>query len=74
MSTVVPICRTLELVTFRGDRSRPFAAALFKALDAERRGKGPGPAVVDCLLLAGHSGVTTDGGTTIYGFNPDGAA
>jgi hypothetical protein len=27
--------------------------------------------VLDCLLLSGHAGVSTDGGVSIYGFNPD---
>jgi hypothetical protein len=31
------------------------------------------PTMRDCLLFAGHTGVSTDGGATIYGFNPDGS-
>ncbi len=27
---------------------------------------------MECLLFTGHVGVLTDGGTTIYGFHPDG--
>ena len=27
---------------------------------------------MDCLLYAGHTGVSIDGGVTIFGFNPDG--
>jgi hypothetical protein len=34
-------------------------------------GRGPGPPVRDCLKLVGHTGVSTDGATTIYGFKPD---
>ena len=72
MSSTVPACRTINVVAFRGDRSRAFAAAVLGALDDEKNGRGPGASVLDCLLFAGHTGVSLDGGTTIYGFNPDG--
>jgi hypothetical protein len=73
MSGPVPACRTVEVVAFRGDRSRAFAASILAALDDEKNGRGAGPTVLECLLFAGHTGVSTDGGKTIYGFNPDGA-
>jgi hypothetical protein len=60
------------VIAFRGDRSRPFATTVQSALRAEKHGLGPGPTTRDCLLYAGHTGVSIDGGTTIYGFNPDG--
>ncbi len=72
MSSTVPPCRTITILTFRGDRSRTFAAAFLKALDDAKNRRGPGPTAVECLLFAGHTGVSTDGGATIYGFNPDG--
>jgi hypothetical protein len=72
MSGRVPPCRTITVFAFRGDRSRPFATAFLKALDDEKNHRGPGPTPLECLLFAGHTGVSTDGGTTTYGFNPDG--
>ena len=72
MARVAPPCRTVTVLAFRGDRSRPFAAAFLKALDDEKNGRGPGPTTLECLLFAGHTGASTDGGTTIYGFNPAG--
>jgi len=74
MSSAVPACRTVTVFAFRGDRSRPFATAFQKALDDEKNRRGPGPTAVTCLLIAGHTGVSTDGGTIIYGFNPDGGS
>ena len=71
MSSPVPVCRTITVVAFRGDRSRALAVAFLRALDDEKSGRGPGPTILDGLLFAGHTGVSTDGGTTIYGFNPD---
>jgi len=67
-----PPCRVVQVMAFRGDRSRPRAAAFQRALDDERNGHGPGPSPIECLLFAGHAGVTTNGGAAIYGFNPDG--
>jgi hypothetical protein len=71
MSSPVPVCKTITVIAFRGDRSRAFATAVLRALDDAKNGRGSGPTVLDCLLLAGHTGVSTDAGTTIYGFNPD---
>src|SRR5262249_59130390 len=42
-----------------------------RGLDEQESGRGPGPTTLDCLFLVGHTGVSTDGGTTIYEFNPD---
>ena len=71
MSTAVPVCRTVTVIAFRGDRSCAFATAFQKVLDDEKNRRGPGPTAVTCLLFAGHTGASTDRGTTIYGFNPD---
>jgi hypothetical protein len=73
MSNVMPPCRPVTVVTFRGDCSRTFAAVFQRTLADEKRGL-PGPSPRDCLLYAGHTGASTDRGTTIYGFNPDGGA
>ncbi len=73
MNNTVPACRTIAVCTFRGDRSRAFAASFKRALADEKRGRGPGPGSLDCLIFAGHTGVSEDSGTTIYGFHPDGA-
>jgi hypothetical protein len=70
----VPTCRTITVCAFRGDRSRTFATAFRKALDDEKNRRGPGPTALACLLFGGHVGVSTDGGTTIWGFNPDGGS
>lgn len=72
MSSAVPTCRTIKVFAFRGDRTCQFAAAFQRALQDEKNGRGPGPTAVGCLLYLGHAGVSTDAGTTIYGFNPDG--
>jgi hypothetical protein len=74
MSRTAPPCRTITVCAFRGDRSRTFAAAFLKALDDEKNRRGPGPTASECLLFAGHTGVSTDGGTTICGFNPEGGS
>jgi hypothetical protein len=73
MSYVTPTCRTISVFAFRGDRSLTFATQILKSLNDEKKGYGPGPSVQDCLLFAGHAGVSTDGGKTIYGFHPDSA-
>lgn len=73
MSRTVPRCETIQVVLFRGDRSRAFGARIKRELNEQRNGLGLGPTVLDCLLLAGHTGVSMDGGRTIYGFHPDGA-
>src|SRR5437773_1023248 len=70
MSPVLP-CRPVTVLAFAGDRSRPFVAHVFAALTHGSSGRGPGPASLECLLLAGHAGVSTDTGATISGFNPD---
>jgi hypothetical protein len=70
MSAVVPPCRTVEVSAFRGDRSRTFARTVLDALNDERHGRGAGPTALDCLLLTGHAGVSTDGNVTVSGFNP----
>jgi hypothetical protein len=66
-----PICRIISVHTFQGDRTRAFGQRLFGALDNERNGGGPGPSRIDCLLFSGHTGVSTDAGEVIYGFNPN---
>jgi hypothetical protein len=67
-----PICRIITVHTFRGDRTTAFRQRVLGALDDERNGRGPGPSRIDCLLFAGHTGVSTDAGRVIYGFNPNG--
>jgi hypothetical protein len=73
MSSSVPVCRTITVFAFRGDHSRAFTARFRRALDDERNGCGPGPTPAECLFYTGHTGVSTDDGTSIYGFNPDGS-
>jgi hypothetical protein len=69
--TPVQPCRPVTVLAFAGDRSGPFVARVFAALRDGRSGRGPGPFALECLLLAGHAGVSTDAGATIFGFNPD---
>src|SRR4051794_11090147 len=69
--TPVPPCHPVTVLAFAGDRSRPFVARVFAALSDGRSGRGPGPSPLECLLLAGHAGVSTDAGATVCGFNPD---
>jgi hypothetical protein len=69
--TPVQPCRPVTVLAFAGDRSGPFAARVFAALRDGRSGSGPGPSPLECLLLTGHAGVSTDAGAAIFGFNPD---
>lgn len=64
-------CRTIKVFAFRRERSSTFARSFLRAIDDEKQGRGPGPSQLDCLMSAGHTGVSTDGGSIIYGFNPD---
>lgn len=72
--SVVPPCRVVTVHTFRGDRGSAFSQRVFKGLDAQRSGRGPGPSRLDCLLFAGHSGLSTDADSAIHAFNPDGGS
>jgi len=72
MSTA-PVCRTVTVHTFRGERTLLFRQYLFGALADERAGRGPAPTRIECLLFLGHTGVSTDVDATIYGFSPDGS-
>jgi hypothetical protein len=71
MSGSVPRCRTIHVSAFRGNRSQAFMQRFLRDLDDERKGAGPGPSRESCLLYAGHTGVSTDEDTAIWGFNPD---
>jgi hypothetical protein len=71
MSITAPTCRTVKVIVFRGDRFGRFAKAFKQAVDDERRGLGPGPSTLDCLLHAGHAGVSLEGDLAVFGFNPN---
>lgn len=66
-----PDCQSVGVFAFRGDRSPGSAVRFQQLLDDERNGRGPSPSVQDCLLYAGHTGVSVDGGSVILAFNPD---
>lgn len=68
---VLPACRIVSVHAFRGDRTIGFRQSFFRALDDQRNGRGTGPSEIDCLLFAGHTGVSTDAKGVIWGFNPD---
>jgi hypothetical protein len=70
----VPACRVVTVHTFRGDRTPAFRHYVFGALDDQRNGRGPGPSMAECTLFAGHTGVSTDSDSVIYGFSPDAGA
>ncbi len=70
MSGGVPRCRIVSVHTFHGDRGA-FGQGVRRALADQMNGIGPGPSRLDCLLYAGHTGVSTDSDNAIYGFNPD---
>jgi hypothetical protein len=74
MSSPIPLCRTIKVIAFRGDRSRVFVSAFLQALDDQENGRGPGPTFLQCFLYSGHTGVSTNGGATVFGFNPDGSS
>lgn len=66
----VPKCRIVTVHLFRGSRG-VFGKGVRKALDDQRHGLGPGPTPSDCLLYAGHTGVSVDSQPrVIWGFNP----
>jgi hypothetical protein len=67
----LPPCRIVTIHAFRGDRTKGFRQRLFRALDEGRTGRGTGPPEIDCLLFAGHAGVSTPGDVVIWGFNPN---
>lgn len=69
MPAVVPRCRIVAVHAFRGDRGQ-IAQMVRKKLDDQKYGVGRGPTRIECLLYAGHTGVSTDGSGAIYGFNP----
>jgi hypothetical protein len=69
--SAVPRCRIATVRTFQGDRTSAFRHRIYGALDDERNGRGPGPSGLDCLLLTGHTGVSTDDDPAVYGFHPD---
>ena len=73
MSSSTPACRTVNVLAFSGDRSPAFAAQFQQSIDEVRKGRGHGPSLQDCLLYAGHAGVSTSGHQVIYGFNPESA-
>lgn len=71
MTPAPPKCQSIQVVAFGGDRSRAFALSFRRKLSDERNGTGPGPPAQECLLYTGHAGLSTDGGTSIFGFSPD---
>ncbi len=71
MPNPLPVCLTVTVFAFRGNRSAAATAAFQKAWDDARAGVGPDLTPDQCLLHAGHAGVSVDAGVTIYGFNPD---
>lgn len=69
--SAVPQCRVVSVHLFRGNRGG-FGQRVRKALDDQRHGRGPGPTRTDCLLYAGHTGVSVDSEPgVIWGFHPD---
>lgn len=67
----VPKCRIVTVHLFRGQRGA-IQVRVRKALDDEKYGQGPGPTSLDCLLCAGHTGVSLDSDPkVIWGFNPN---
>lgn len=69
--SVLPQCKVVTVHLFRGDRGA-FGRKVRQALDDQRNRRGPGPTRDDCLLYAGHTGVSVDSNPDlIWGFNPD---
>ncbi|MBI3759606.1 MAG: hypothetical protein HY269_07620 [Deltaproteobacteria bacterium] len=64
-------CKVIKVLFFRGDRG-PFGKGVYDALRSGLADPRQDPTRLDCLLWAGHTGVSFDLGKTIYGFNPDG--
>lgn len=73
MSRSVPICRTVTVFAFRGDRSAAFGLKFQRLLEDERKGLAQGPTLQDSFRYAGHAGVSTDDMTTIHAFHPNGS-
>src|SRR5947208_7149799 len=57
--SAVPRCRIATVHTYQGDRTSAFRRRIYGVLDDERNGRAPGPSGLDCLLLTGHTGVST---------------
>jgi hypothetical protein len=71
MNGPLPPCRTIQVTTFRGNRSRRFTGAIRAALDDQKKGVGPGPSRLDFILYIGHAAVSVNVGATYFGFGPD---
>jgi hypothetical protein len=67
---MIPPCETIVVLVLRANRSRSLVKSFQQKLDDERAFR-PGPTVEECLHYLGHSGVSLDGGNTVYGFQPD---
>lgn len=65
-----PPCRTVSIYAFRGDRGE-LGKSIRAALAQAENGNGDGPSAVECLLYAGHAGISIDSGIAIFGFNPE---
>src|SRR5687767_9317004 len=57
MSAASP-CRAVTVHALRGDRRPAFVRRVLQALDDEKDLRGPGPSRIECLLYAGHTGVS----------------
>jgi hypothetical protein len=69
--SAVPKCRIVTVHLFRGSRGA-LGQSIRKALDDQLHRLGPGPSLLDCLLYAGHTGVSVDTDpAVIWGLNPD---
>jgi hypothetical protein len=71
LMSAVPKCRKVTVHLFRGSRGA-IGERVRKALAEQQRGQGARPSPRECLLYAGHTGVSVDSEPdVIWGFNPD---
>jgi hypothetical protein len=69
--SAVPKCRRVTVHLFRGN-DEALRERVRRALDEQMHGLGLGPSPLECLLAAGHTGVSTDSEpNVIWGFNPN---
>lgn len=65
----MPVQRQIFLFAFLGEREEKFTDDFKSKLAAEKSGTGDGPTLVECLLYAGHAGISFSLDGSIFGFN-----
>jgi hypothetical protein len=64
-------CRRIFLHAFRRDMTAAFLDDFQRKLQQSEDGTGTGPTFTECLMWSGHVGISFEGQSPIWGFNPD---